>query len=636
MNTKNFLKKILWVGGLIVILLISTPVVAGESKGKAKGKDKQEEKDKDKDKDKAKAEEEARKAQEEARKKYADAQKFLKNGDTKKAIDALNEAIKRDPQPANQYYPYLLLGQIYLTQGNLANAQKYCAQEKAKGVAPSAAINDCLTLVVTLTQKAAAPTPAPQVPVTSVSPPAPQMPTTPPQSPPSQTDLPPAIAITSMIPAETTAAMLTVTGAATDDYGIQDVIIQVRKPGTRDLIAVPKPQRAQEQFEATVPLEIGVNEIVILAFDTAGQKSERIAAITRLPPPVAPEARAVSTPQPEEGTPEEPAQRGEVYAVIIGISKFQDQRIPPLRFTVNDAKAFAEVLTDPNYGGVPADHVQLLLDEDATDRNIKTAIGKWLSGQAKPEDTVIIYYSGHGAPEGEEKYWVTYNADVDNLYATALSNNEIFDMLSRVESKRMITFLDSCYSAATVNRKDRTRAVQTEIPWEKFAGEGNVTISASDGKQLSLELESYGHGVFTYYLLEGLKGRADGAAGSERDGMVEVDELWNYVKNTVSDTARKRGNKQTPVFQGALTAGIPLTYDLAYLQELERKRAQEKQQKQTQLQALFDQQKVSAAHFECAFKMLDAGKSNNYIDGLLAGTISPETFGKVFSCESVE
>jgi uncharacterized caspase-like protein len=345
------------------------------------------------------------------------------------------------------------------------------------------------------------------------------------------------------------------------------------------------------------------------------------------------EPRAASPLDPQR--PPQPGQkRGKVFAVIIGIGNFQDERIPPLRFTVNDAQGFYDVLTDPNYGGVPKDHVQLLLDENATDRNIKRSIGSWLSRHAREEDTVLIYYSGHGAPEGEEKYWVTYNADIDDLYSTALSNNEIYDMLKRVESKRMITFLDSCYSAATVNRKDRTRDVQVEIPWDKFSGEGNVTISASNGQQLSLEMDAYQHGVFTYHILEGMKGRADGIAGKNRDGIVEIEELWNYVKDKVSDTAQKRGNKQTPVLQGSLTAGIPLTYDLEYLEELERKRLQEKQEKQAKLQTLFEQGAIRADHFDCAFQMLDTGQSNGYLDGLLSGEISPKTFSKLFSCEA--
>ncbi len=329
-----------------------------------------------------------------------------------------------------------------------------------------------------------------------------------------------------------------------------------------------------------------------------------------------------------------PAQRqGETYAVIIGIGTFQDNRIPALRYPTNDARGFYDVLTNPQYGGVPEDHVTLLLNEEAKTRNIKSAIGKWLKSKARKEDTVIIFYTGHGAPEGQETYWVTYDADIDDLFSTALDNNTITDMLARVDAQRMITFLDSCYSAATVNRTNRTRDIQVEIPWDKFTGEGNVIISASNGKQLSLEMQAYEHGVFTYYLLEGLKGQADGMTGEGRDGVIEVEEIWNYVRNRVSETARAQNNTQTPVLQGSLTAGIPLTYDRKFLREMTQKRQRIRQERQQTLQTLFEQGKLPADQFDCAFRMVETDQTNGYLDGLFSGEISPGTFRKLFKCE---
>jgi uncharacterized caspase-like protein len=243
-----------------------------------------------------------------------------------------------------------------------------------------------------------------------------------------------------------------------------------------------------------------------------------------------------------------------VYAVIIGIGEYQDERLN-LRFSTNDAQGLYNILTDSNYGGVPKENIQLLLNKDATDRNIKRALGKWLQQQVKEEDTVIIYYAGHGATEEGDSYWVTYDADIDYLYVTALNADDIADMLDRLPSKRVIIFLDACYSATTIYRKDQAGSRSSEIPWEKFSGKGQVIMSASDGKQLSLELDEYQHGVFTYYLLEGLKGKAD----ENLDGIVELDEIWIYVKYQVTETARKAGNPQTPVFQGNFTAGIQLT-----------------------------------------------------------------------------
>ena len=466
------------------------------------------------------------------------------------------------------------------------------------------------------TSFASAPTPIP---------PSAEIPTpTPVPLPTESPDARPVINIVSVIPAETTDTNLLIKGIATDDRGKVDVHVDVRQPGRRGLALGAPLKKEQGSFQITVNLEIGENEIIIEAIDTIGQTTQETVFVTRkaLPTP------KVTEPTTADVIPDGVIQRpGDVYAVIIGIGNYEDKRIPDLQYTVSDAQGFYDVLIDPNYGGIPKNHIKLLLNEQATDREIKRAIGRWLSRQAKKEDTVIIYYSGHGAPETRETYWVTYNANIDDLYTTALNNNDIADMLDRIESDRVITFLDSCYSAATVKRKVQTRSIQTEIPWEKFSGKGRVAISASDGKQLSLELKQYGHGVFTYYLLEGLKGEAD----KNLDGIIDVDEIWNYVKYQVSDTARKAGNPQTPVFQGSVTAGIPLTFNLSFLHQ--KQQEQHSAKKQEQLKQLFEQGLISAKHYNCAYKMLKSGDSNIWLDSLLSGDIDPEVFNDSFECE---
>jgi uncharacterized caspase-like protein len=137
-------------------------------------------------------------------------------------------------------------------------------------------------------------------------------------------------------------------------------------------------------------------------------------------------------------------------------------------------------------------------------------------------------------------------------------------MLNRIKSKHMITFLDTCHSAATVNRKEQNiRNMTQEFPFGIFSGTGRVMISASDGIQPSLELDEYQHGIFTYYLLKGLKGEAD----DDRDGVIDVDEIWKYVNSQVTETAKEVGTIQTPVFQATVTDWIPLTFNIPLLLE---------------------------------------------------------------------
>ncbi|MCP4400174.1 MAG: hypothetical protein GY801_23060, partial [bacterium] len=448
-----------------------------------------------------------------------------------------------------------------------------------------------------------------------------------------QTDSDPIITITSEIPAETKADTFTITGKAADDSGIAEVTITRKQDNTRKIVKAERAQMAEEQFSVDVRLHPGKNDFIIEAVNMAGGKAWQTVSIHRKAPQT-PGARGEGLGGPPAGGRKPPKPRN-LYAVIIGVGDYQDEKIPDLRFTVNDAQGMYDVLTDPQFGGVSEENIQLLLDEDATVQNIKKAIGVWLKRKAREEDTVIIYYAGHGAPEDKETYWVTYDADIESLYASALSNNEISDMMDRIESKRVLTFLDACYSAATVNRSSGTRDIFIEAPLEKFTGEGRVVISASDGQQLSLEMEAYEHGVFTYYLLEALKGEADGLTAEERDGIIEIEEVWNYVRNQVTETAREQGNDQTPKFQGGLTAGIPLTFDREFLEERHRQRQQEIQEKQTTLQELFEQGMFEdPVDFECAYNMVETGKPDKYIDGLLNGKLSAEMFNKLFKCRN--
>lgn len=425
----------------------------------------------------------------------------------------------------------------------------------------------------------------------------------------------PTITLTSKIPEKTGAQELEISGVANDKGGMSVVRVSSGRADAKGLIlssaesSAKDEQQTQLSFQQSIFLEPGANLVKIEAIDVQGNVATREMTIVRT--------------EASGGTTEIAASNisGQRYAVIIGISVYQDERLN-LRYTVNDAQGLFDVLTDPLYGAIPKENVQLLLSEQATTANIKKALNG-LRRKSTPDDTVIIYYSGHGAQEEDQTYWVTYDADIDDLLSTALNSNDIRDMLDRISSKQLITFLDSCYSAATVKRTHQSRSVPTEVPWEKFTGEGRVMISASNGKELSLELDEYRHGVFTYYLLEGLKGKAD----LNQDGYVEVEEIWDFVKRQVQDKARAEGNKQTPMLQGELSAGIALTMNA----EAFKKKTVETQIQQ--LEQLFYDGKIDATKFDCAVRMLSDGKSNRALESLLKGDLSPQTFNQTFRCE---
>ena len=246
---------------------------------------------------------------------------------------------------------------------------------------------------------------------------------------------------------------------------------------------------------------------------------------------------------------------GERYAVLIGISQYGNPAIN-LNFAAADAEALSKLLLDPEVGAYKPDNVRLLVNEQATRKNVMSALGSWLAGRVKPEDSVLVFYSGHGAlGTKNDAYWVTYDADVEDLYASALNNKDISKLIAELPAKRKLTLIDSCFSEATA--KSFKALVPGDV-FSSFHGEGVVTMTASTGQEKSVELN--GHGAFTFHLLDALQGKAD----TNGNGVVEVDELWNYLSDRVQKTAAEAGNRQTPVLLAdRLEHGVPLTINPA-------------------------------------------------------------------------
>jgi len=201
-------------------------------------------------------------------------------------------------------------------------------------------------------------------------------------------------------------------------------------------------------------------------------------------------------------------------------------------------------------------------------RNIRWALGTFLARSARKDDTVVIFFAGHGAPEtdlrgaerdGLAKYLIPVDADPDDLYATALPMDEIKTIFERIEAERVVAFLDACYSGAAGGRtfaslKTRATTVDDLFLERLTRSKGRAIITASRPTEVSIELTELGHGIFTYYLVQGLQGAADG----NRDGIVSLQELYEYVEQQVSQKSRAVGGNQHPVMKGEMEGVLPL------------------------------------------------------------------------------
>ena len=136
-----------------------------------------------------------------------------------------------------------------------------------------------------------------------------------------------------------------------------------------------------------------------------------------------------------------------IYAVVVGISNYQDANIPNLKYPENDATAFYDFLRSENAGTVPEDNIALLTGAKATRSNIlKEVINKFT--RSTKEDLIIFYFSGHGKVGEFENtgYLLNYDAENQNDIGTALSMNELKSNIDRCQAKMKISYIDACHA----------------------------------------------------------------------------------------------------------------------------------------------------------------------------------------------
>lgn len=286
-------------------------------------------------------------------------------------------------------------------------------------------------------------------------------------------------------------------------------------------------------FDAVYTVGGDAAEVVVEATDAAGNR-------TRLRVPVS---------RREQQKPE--VFSGRKYALVVGISKFASHEggLNDLKYADADARAIARFLQTPAGGRFPADNILLLVNEQATLAALQRAMNNFVL-QAGPEDLLLIFLATHGSPDPfapQNLYFLTYDTNVDRMADTAFAMKDFKRLLdNNVRTRRMVLFVDTCHSAGlTGSRGESSRGLENNLInlyAEKllYQEEGKAVITSSDVNESSQESPRWGggHGVFTYFLLEGMRGMAD----SNVDLVVTVGELFRYVRQRVRLDTEYRQN----------------------------------------------------------------------------------------------
>lgn len=248
------------------------------------------------------------------------------------------------------------------------------------------------------------------------------------------------------------------------------------------------------------------------------------------------------------------------YAIVVGIEQYRQKDLPRADFADHDAKIVREYLV--KVLGYAEENVVLLLNSEATKSDLEKYVEHWLPNRVEQGDTVFVYFSGHGAPNTKtgETYLVPFDGDPLYIGSTGYALKRLYDNLAKLPAKEEVVVLDSCFSGAggrSVLAKG-ARPLVLSIDNAFLAGGKTVVLSAGSGDQVSSTYDKQGHGLLTYFFLKGLQGEAD----QNKDGAIDLKEVFDYLRPQVQRVARREfNNEQTPQLAGSpemLSKGIRL------------------------------------------------------------------------------
>ena len=285
-------------------------------------------------------------------------------------------------------------------------------------------------------------------------------------------------------------------------------------------------------------------EIQIIATDSWGNKSEKTVKV-KIKRKVVQPTIVVEKLDP---TKVKSRKLSNKVALIIGVQNYSSA--PKATFAASDAKWFYEYAK--NVFGVSENNIKKLVNKDASFIQTQKVISKWLPSKIKANQTeLIVFFAGHGlsTPDGKELYLLVHDSDTDLLSRTAISRSELFNDIVKLKPKSVTLFFDTCYSGSS--RDDESLLVAARpiriLPSEVSNRPDNFTIfSAAKNEQISSGFKEARHGIFSYYLMKGLEGKAD----TNKDKQITNGELHVYMDKHVSQKALELGRKQNPDLAG--------------------------------------------------------------------------------------
>ncbi|MCA8989301.1 MAG: caspase family protein [Planctomycetaceae bacterium] len=264
------------------------------------------------------------------------------------------------------------------------------------------------------------------------------------------------------------------------------------------------------------------------------ERSERFRAIATLPDGT---FTGTSWTRSTSGSLQKDPQFRRLYVLAIGISehKFKEYN---LDYAARDAEQLTAFLQAQR--GAVFDDVQIagcLLNENATIEQLRKSLSV-LQSQPGPNDTLLVFFAGHGIKGHRGLYLFMQNGDQDAISTTCLNWSELAESLHDSQAGQILLLADCCHAGAF----SKEHYLNQKQLAESFQSDPRIhVLMAGSGEEFSIEDRTSQHGLFTSALLEALSGKADGNS----DSAISLNEASRYVTDLVSRKSQNRQHPQT-------------------------------------------------------------------------------------------
>ncbi|MBO3459557.1 caspase family protein [Aetokthonos hydrillicola Thurmond2011] len=250
----------------------------------------------------------------------------------------------------------------------------------------------------------------------------------------------------------------------------------------------------------------------------------------------------------------EEKQKGNFWALLVGVNHYVDSEIKDLMFCVNDVKALQKTLSKLGYE-VFCLHDELDDKDSPTRRNVKAKLNI-LSQTLQPNDLLWVHFSCHGTltPDKKEPVLILKDTEYSLLddESEVLSVAQVESYMRKSGARQLILTLDACHSGVNIGRDVIDQQEFFENVYQK--AEGFALLAAATANQKAYEDRE--NGIFSHFLLQGLNSKEV----RENKNFITVYQLYSYVLNELRKWGVQKNRLQFPTQRIEGLGDIVLAY----------------------------------------------------------------------------